>query len=372
MIEIAEERDLLVLILDSMIEGIIVVDDEENVVFINNSARQILILGDGPSSPNQSLSRVLGNPELLGFCRRGIRHDQAPLMNEYQIRMNGSTHFLRINTIPLRNKGKQFGTLILFIDETEHKIKEQKLRAAEKLAALTTLSAGVSHEIRNPLNSLSIHLQLLQRHLRKSDIQDREITDTLTIFGNEIRRLIELIETFLTAVRPTEPQFHLVNFYTLLTETLTLMEPEFRQNQIQLFLHEDGEWPLVDADETQLKQAIINVIRNAIDAIVSQSEEERKQKENVVHIHMTRDEKTVTLIFADTGRGIEPEDLAHIFEPYFTTKPKGTGLGLMIVDRIVREHKGTLNAHSEPGKGTQIAMTLPIARERPKLLNMIR
>lgn len=368
MIELAQERDLLILIFDSMIEGIIVIDEEESAVFINQSARDILGLGDGPTSPNLPLARVLQNPDLLILCRKGVNSDEPMLSLKYELNLNDGRRYLQFNTIPLQSNSKRFGTLLLFIDETEQKIQEQKLRAAEKLAALTTLSAGVSHEIRNPLNSLSIHLQLLQRHLRKEGIQDKEVKETLDIFEGEIKRLNDVIETFLTAVRPSQPQLRNTNFYNLVTETLRLMEPEFRQNDIRISLHERGEWPMIEADDAQLKQAIINILRNAVDAIVNQSEEERKQKKNEILISMLRDEGTVSLIFVDTGKGIEPQDLPHIFEPYFTTKSKGTGLGLMIVDRIIREHRGTLNAHSEIGKGTHIAMTLPIAGETPRLL----
>lgn len=368
MIEIAQERDLLVLILDSMIEGMLVIDEEDNVVYINQSARQILALGDGPNVPNQSLARMIDDVDMLYLFRKGTRSDKPLLSHEYELSVPDGLRFLQINMIPLQNRGKRSGTLLLLIDQTEQKLQEQKLRAAEKLAALTTLSAGVSHEIRNPLNSLSIHVQLLQRHLRKKGILDEDISETLQIFTKEIKRLNDVIETFLTAVRPSQPQFRLTPFYNLVTETLRLMEPEFREHEIHISLHEEGEWPLIQADETQLKQAIINILRNAIDAIVNQTEEERQDKPKEILIHMVRDEETITLIFADTGKGIDPQDLTHIFEPYFTTKPKGTGLGLMIVDRIVREHKGILSAHSELGQGTQIAFTLPIAAESPRLL----
>ncbi len=366
--EIAHERDLLVLLLDSIREGMIVVNEEEKVTYVNQAARLILGLGDGSNTPNIQLSRLLDYPNLLSFCREGIQSNEEVHLQEYTLLRHDRQQFLLVSMIPIIIKGEWFGTLFLFVDDTEHKERDQKLREAEKLAALTTLSAGMTHEIRNPLNSLSIHLQLLQRHIKKKGIQDKELDDVLNIFSGEIKRLNDVIERFLSAIKPSQPEMRLMSLYTLVTDTLRLMEPEFREHDIHVSLHEEGEWPYIQADETQLKQALINLLRNAIEAIITQTSEEIEQKDKEVFIQMSCNEDYVTLIFADTGKGIDREDLPHIFEPYFTSKPRGTGLGLMIVDRIIREHNGTITAHSEPGEGTQFVLTFPIAAESVRLL----
>lgn len=366
--EIAQERDLLALIFESMIEGMMVIDSEETVLYINQSARDILNLDAGATTPDRPLERVLVNPHLLAVCRECIQSPTPILSREYHLDLPEGERFLYVNMIPLKNKTQRVSSLFLFMDVTEQKAQEKKLREAEKLAALTTLSAGMSHEIRNPLNSLSIHLQLLERQLKKKGVDDKETSENLAVITNEIKRLNNVIETFLSAVRPTQPQLRLVNLYTLITDTLTLMEPEFRQHGIRVALHEEGEWPYIKADDVLMKQAVINILRNAIEAIIQQQDETRAARPGEVVISMVRDGDTVNLIFSDNGRGIDREDLKHIFEPYFTTKPNGTGLGLMIVDRIIREHQGALSAHSEPGQGTQLAITLPVAAESPRLL----
>lgn len=368
MTEIAQERDLLMLIFDSMTEGMIVIDQEERVLYINPSARRIIGAGDGPSAPELPLRSVLDRDSLLSLCRRGVESAEPLINQEYSLSLPEDQRILKVSMIPLRRADRRFGTLFLFNDETDAIRREQKLREAEKLAALTTLSAGMSHEIRNPLNSLSIHLQLLDRQLRNNGVYDEGIRETVHIFSNEIKRLNEVIEVFLAAVRPSQPEFKLHNLYKLVTEPLTLMEPEFRENNIKLVLHEEGKWPLVEADSRQMTQVFINLLKNSIEAIVSQSAEERAGKTNEINIRMARDKGNVKLLFEDDGCGIPEEDLAHIFEPYFTNKPKGTGLGLMIVDRIVREHNGSITARSEPGEGTRIAVTLPVAAEEMPLL----
>ncbi|MBI1388172.1 MAG: PAS domain-containing protein [bacterium] len=366
--QIAQERDLLVLMFDNMSEGTLFVDEEDMVVYVNQSARRILGLGDGPATPEMSMRRVLGHQDIYEFCKRMLEQDRVNFFQDYVFHYNDETRFLKINIIPLIKNNESYGTLYLFIDETDQRRQEQKLREAEKLAALTTLSAGVSHEIRNPLNSLSIHLQLLKRQLAKSGAENSEIDDTIGIFQSEIKRLNDVIETFLTAVRPSQPQFRLVRLYDLVTETLTLMEPEFGENRIQVTLHEEGDWPLVHADQDQIKQALINIFRNSVEAIVSQSAETRDDKQDQILIHMFRDGETVALTIADSGVGMDSNDARRIFEPYFTTKPKGTGLGLMIVDRIIREHQGTIVAHSHPGEGMRIRIDLPVAAETPRQL----
>ncbi len=366
--EIAEERDLMVLIFDSMIEGMIVIDGEEKVVFINQSARTILEMGDGPTNPDLSLSRVIDNRDLLKLCREE-RHKSSPLLfYEYEMELHDEKRFLQINIIPLDNQRTRFGTLILFTDETEHKKREQKLLEAEKLAALATLTAGMSHEIRNPLNSLSIHMQLLQRQLKKKDMIDEDIDNVLNIFSSEIQRLNDVIETFLSAVRPSKPEKKLIELYSIITETLTLMKPEFLEHEIHIYLHEEGHWPYINGDRNQIKQVFINLLRNAVEAISSEKQDKNQDKEREIVISMERENNQVRLIISDTGKGIEEKDISRVFEPYFTTKAQGTGLGLMIVERIIREHKGTIAVHSEAGIGTQFEIVFPVAAESPRLL----
>ncbi len=366
--QIAQERDLMVLIFDNIREGMVFVDEDEAVIYVNQSARTMLRLGDGSATPNVSLPKLLGNDALYSFCQKLIETGETSVFEDYTLHAGDEERYLKINCLPLHNKNELFGTLYLFLDETEQTEQAEKLREAEKLAALTTLSAGVSHEIRNPLNALSIHLQLLKRQLKKSGNASDDIEDTLNVFQSEITRLNDVIETFLTAVRPSQPEMKLISLYDLITKTLTLIQPEFEQNKIQLVLYEDGAWPLVQADSDQLKQAFINILRNAIDAIKEQPDETRQEKDNRIVIRMSRNEDRIRLSFADDGRGMNEEDARRIFEPYFTTKPKGTGLGMMIVDRIIREHNGGVSAVSEIGEGSQISVELPIAAESPKQL----
>lgn len=362
--QVAFERDLLVLIFDSMSEGILFIDEEETVVYVNQSARDMMVLGDGSTTPDLSLERLLGNSRLYAYWEKSSQQSASEGYTDFSLKTQSETRFLKLKTVPLEHGEKRYGTLLLCLDETGKRQQEKKLREAEKLAALTTLSAGVSHEIRNPLNSLSIHLQLLQRHLKKQNVHDEEIDDFLQIFSSEIARLNDVIEKFLSAVRPTKPQTRIVRFYPLVMDTLNLMEPEFRSQSIQVSVHEEGEWPYIEADDSQIKQALINILRNAIESFPEGDSDSAK----TIQIHMIHEIDHVDLVISDTGGGMDESELKNLFEPYFTTKPKGTGLGMMLVERIFREHKGGVTAHSVPGEGTQIRMRLPIVPEGPRLL----
>lgn len=368
MAEIAHERDLLMLIFDSMKEGLIVTDEDDLVNYINPAARAILNMGDGPVTPESSLHRVLDNKPLIEFCKMGIESTEPMFSQPYTLRLADGKRFLRISMIPLQRADKRYGTLFLFTDETENIRRDHKLRETEKLAALTTMSAGMSHEIRNPLNSLSIHLQLLRRQLMKKEAMDEETQKVFDLFSIEIQRLNDVIENFLSAVRPSQPDYKLCDLYDVLTKTLNLLEPEFRQHNIKVVLHEEGSWGYVKANAREIEQVFINILKNAVDAVTSLHPEDREGKEDEIVIRMVRDGKQVTLVFQDSGKGIEEDDLPHIFEPYFTNKPKGTGLGLMIVDRIIREHQGTVKARSQAGIGTQMIITLPVAADEMPLL----
>lgn len=366
--EMAQERDILVQIFDNMGEGVLFIDEAEIVVYVNSAARKILDLGPGTNTPAIPFYRLLENNNLYAYWRRVLRREESDEYREITLNTDEETRHLKVKTLHLFHASASYGTLFLFLDETEQRKQQQKLHEAEKLAAMTTLAAGVSHEIRNPLNSLSIHMQLLERHLKKKNQKDETIAETLQIFRKEIARLNEVIESFLAAVRPSEKKMKLVRLYGLVTDTLNLMEPEFRQNQIQVSLHEDGEWPLVEVDESQIKQAVINIMKNAIDAITDQPKDEKERKPCKVVIIMKRTEDQVSLSFADTGKGMDEDVVKQMFQPYYTSKPQGTGLGMMIADRIVREHNGHITADSVEGEGTQITITLPVAAEEPRLL----
>jgi len=372
LVEVAEERDLFRLIFDSMLEGMVVIAPDFSISYVNHPAAERFNVDDIDKVIGQPAEQVIPYPWVIDMCRKSMENRKENLRQEVVFRQGGRDVYLEANVVPLRSGHEGMSLLFFFVDRTEERRKEERLRHAEKLAALTTLTAGVSHEIRNPLNSLSIHLQLLRRKLRRMKEQDSEILEILGVLQNEVKRLNNILGSFLSTARRGATSFVKLSPRAVITDTLALLKPDLEEEKIDVIVHEEGEIPSIMGDSIQLKQAFINVLQNAVDAINEASqtllEEGREPGERRVTITLVRDEEHVNFVFTDTGAGILDSDIDRVFEPYYTTKEKGTGLGLMIVNRIVQEHRGEVNLRSRIGQGTQVIISLPAAPEEVRLL----
>jgi signal transduction histidine kinase len=228
------------------------------------------------------------------------------------------------------------------------------------LNALTLLAAGVAHEIGNPLNSLHIHLQLMERSVQKLDDSAKaELQQSIDVARSEVNRLDSIVTQFLRAIRPSRPQLRPENLNTVIEEAVRFFAPEIEDRDIVVEQELRSDLPLLQLDRDQMKQAFYNVLRNSLEAM---------QRHGTLHIHTDMDDTHVLIRFVDTGSGMTAGNLSHVFEPYFTTKPSGTGLGLLIVRRIVREHGGELSIESSQGKGLALTIRLPYIERRIRML----
>ena len=369
LLDVVEERDLLRLLFDSMVEGMVVITPDRSVSFCNDTASRILGIPTGET--NRQLDRVFSSPELLELCRKGVDASDTIRDRRVTVNIDGTDRILRVNILPLQSaEGHGVGALMLFVDVTEQTRQQERLRNAEKLAAMTTLAAGLTHEIRNPLNALSIHLQVIQRQLdKKLAERDQEIQSTLNILDREVKRLNEAVELFLRAARPSQPEFRRVALFDLITDTLALLHPELKRRKIDVQLIEGSDRPDILADDRLLRQVFINLLQNASEAIDEAIAELGEDVERRITIRMDADESATTIRIQDTGAGMLSEDVSRIFEPYFTTKDSGTGLGLMVSDGIIRQHGGRLEVHSQVGVGTEFTITLPPPQEPTRLIH---
>jgi signal transduction histidine kinase len=226
--------------------------------------------------------------------------------------------------------------------------------------ALTLLAAGVAHEIGNPLNSLHIHLQLMERKAQGLDRGEKaELQQSIDVARSEVRRLDSIVTQFLRAIRPSQPRLHPENVNTIVGEAVRFFAPEIQDRDMVVKQELRADLPLLQLDRDQMKQAFYNVIKNSLEAM---------RRHGTLRIRTDLDDTHVIVSFSDTGSGMSAENLSHAFEPYFTTKPSGTGLGLLIVRRIVREHGGELSIESTQGKGLTLTIRLPYVDKRIRML----
>src|SRR5712671_1295065 len=374
-LRLAQEKGFLETVFNSIQEGIIVTDSKGRITYLNDAACQLFGLEPEDSLGKRLDERVRGldwnalsregavsrDMEIFYPTNRFINFYSVPLIIEPRTDDSPSPAASPARTSGAPGiSGERVGHAIILRDITESRRTEQQTIESERLNALTLLAAGVAHEIGNPLNSLNIHLQLIEREARKLDgAKGAELQESVEVARAEINRLDSIITQFLRAIRPTRPQLRPENINTNVEEAVRFFALEIKDRDIVVEQELRSDLPLLELDRDQMKQAFYNVIKNSVEAM---------QRHGILRIRTDLDDTHVIVRFTDIGGGISAENLSRVFEPYFTTKSTGTGLGLLIVRRIVREHGGELSIESSEGKGLTVTIRLPVIDRRVRLL----
>lgn len=367
-LRLAQEKGFLETVFNSIQEGIIVTDSNGRITYLNDAACQLFGL-----EANDSIGKRL-DERVRGLDWQSLSQSQVAVSRDMEI-FYPSNRFINFYIVPLIIErepdadktdtdkgisGHQVGHAIILRDITENRRSEQQTLESERLNALTLLAAGVAHEIGNPLNSLDIHLQLIERESRKIDgAKGAELQESVEVARAEVNRLDSIITQFLRAIRPTHPQLRPENVNLIVEEAVRFFAPEIKDRDIVVEQELRSDLPLLELDRDQMKQAFYNVIKNSFEAMKARG---------ILRIRTDLDDSHVIVRFTDSGGGMTAENLSRVFEPYFTTKTSGTGLGLLIVRRIVREHGGELSIESSAGKGLAVTIRLPHVERRVRML----
>ncbi len=359
-LKLSREKGFLETLFNTIQEGILVADPEGRISYLNAAASQLLGI-PAERGVGEPVSRYLRDLDWQKIVSADSDEWRKVITHELEVSYPRQ-RILSFYIVPLMDEehGRVSGLAVILRDVTEARQRAASVIESERLSALTLLAAGIAHEIGNPLNSLNIHLQLMERELKKLPAENAaRLREDIRIARDEIARLDRIVNQFLRAVRPTTPDLRRASVNDIVRESLALMERELKDRDILVELELADDLPRCLVDRAQLKQAFYNLIKNALQAM---------RAGGILRVRTTADDEHATVEFIDTGHGIPAEQIGRIFEPYFTTKPDGSGLGLMIVQRIVREHGGTIDVESDPGRGTTVRLKLPIYEKRTRLL----
>jgi PAS domain S-box-containing protein len=343
------DRSHLQHVVDQLEDGVIFLNPERKMLFFNKAAEAVV---------GRSLDEAVGLPlrELLSAS-----HPLRPLVAQVAqdgigvhnvtvaFKHDGHPKEYLVSMFPVSDATRVLGTVVLLKDLESVKAVQSLVSYSAKLAALGRLTSGVAHEVKNPLNAMMIHLELLRDKLADPP---RELQYSLEVIGSEIRRLDRVVQGFLRFMRPQEVSLKALDLNGLLGSLVTLLEAEWRSRGVQFVTELDPALPHTAADEELLRQAFLNILQNACQAM---------PKGGTVTVRAEREGRAlIRMSIIDEGVGIPPEDLDKIFKLYYTTKPDGSGIGLSLVYRIVQMHDGTIEVRSEVGRGATFIVRLPV------------
>ncbi len=357
--DIVSEIELLEDVLDSMTDGVMVSDRDHMLIHFNKSSERLLLLMPGDVA-GKKIWEVISDKDVSSFLKTSLNNQEKIVDREFCFDSGGISRILSCSIMPMVRNGEILGNLLHIEDITEKKQKDARLRRAESLATLTTLAAGVAHEIKNPLGSISIHIQLIQRFIKgKKKVDPSKIEHYLDVVNEEVDRLNRIVIDFLFSVRPMDAEFKRCDFNKIIREFVEFIHFELEESNISVVEKLSMNIPELFLDEKYIKQALLNLINNASSAMPDGG---------VITISTERNGKFVILSIADTGKGIPEEIMGKIFEPYFTTKDFGSGLGLTVVYKIIKEHLGDISIKSKVNKGTTFTISFPVPHSEKKLI----
>ena len=371
--DMVSENENLDSILESLSAGLLIVDNNFILQQTNTLVESRLpfnIRTDDVKATSVPIWEILEDQDIARFFKNCKEKEITNCSDDFTTMTSGGTvRFLTITMTPLMHDGKLSGRIFLVMDITDTKNQEVLLHRMENMANLTNLAAGMAHEIKNPLGAISIHIQLIQKALKKArenqDIlpEKKFVEDHIDVVNEEIEHLNKLVMDFLLAVRPVKATLELKNPETIIQNTVEFITPEFNKSDIQIEFTQSSLNKKILIDEKLFRDVMMNLAQNSLAAIKS-----FRKSDGIFKIRCYIKDNRYIIETSDNGCGMDSETLSKIFEPYYTTKANGTGLGMTMVYKIIKEFSGEILVDSEKDIGTKFTLVFPLPQKDKKLL----
>ena len=349
-----EESDIYSALFNSLDEGHVIIDEKGVVIMANQRVFSLVPYQRKYRNrplDGMTLRECISDEDLCSYVENVIKGKDKGEDRDFTIQVGAELRTLRVSFRRLYSTSNQYMDIIIS-DISEDIRKETRLRRSESLASMTTMAAGVAHEIKNPLAAMQIHTQLMRKAFQRYGSLDEEKADKyLSVIEEETEHLNKIAVDFLYAVKPLDVELRLGSLNEEIDEVVSFLLPEAEEKNINVETKLDPFIPRIEFDARLIKQALLNLVQNAFAAMDNGGK---------LYIYSKNEGDFISLRIKDTGCGIPEEKLSKIFEPYFTTKASGTGLGLTLVYKIMKEHNGDIHVKSEEGKGTEFILEFPV------------
>ena len=375
--ELSESSDMLDSIFQSIPTGLLIVSNSESnfrILKVNKAAERYIPFKLNPRetvAESVPVWNTISDSDISGFLKATFESKKTNVSDEFSVRSSSGIRFVDISISPFARKNELVGSIVRIEDVTEKRNQEILLHRMEAMAGLTNIAANVAHEIKNPLGAISIHIQLIQKAVKKSRERDGLLPDPkfvenyLDVVNSEIDRLNKIVVDFLMAVRPISVNLELVNPNSLLEAFVEFFKPEFTAKDVVLESDFCKNAPRILIDPKLFREVIVNFAQNSLAAIQNRFTGSGGR----ISIQTRISDGKFVLRFSDNGSGMDNEVCARVFEPYFTTKANGTGLGMAMSYKIIKEFSGDIEVSSALGEGTEFVVTLPVPQQDRRLLS---
>ncbi len=353
------------ILLDNLDSGVIAANRERKITVFNREAQRIMEL-DPETTVGQAID-VLPHP-IRQALDATLRHQRPVREHDHSVNVDDTTRNIRLSTTTVHSYQNDFiGALAVFHDTTRMKALEEQVRRHDRLASIGTLSAGMAHEIKNPLVSIKTFTELLPE--RYTDPEFREKFSTLV--GAEVRRIDRIVNQLLRFARPAKANLAPNSLHRIIEECLSIVDQQLIKKDIRVIRNLHAPHDCIDGDPNLLQQVFINFFLNAIDSMdrhgrltIRTQEGSSSVADGDVALRQKPPKQSISVTIADTGIGIPESDIPHVFDPFFTTKDGGTGLGLAVAHGILAEHHAATYVRSRVGEGTVFEIVFPLHYEK--------